>query len=174
MASTAMDWKDEMERMLAKYNRVARFYLGNIKFAKVESLKKHAMKHIGDFPFHCNSCSRGFSQNTEKEAHEKECLERRYECHLCKKFIAFDLTPLKIHLRMHTGAKPYHCKICMNRFARKEVLKRHLNGVHGKMTWSKVKPAVRFTKPRIFYSKIMIFKINFNKNWFCPHQKYKF
>lgn len=35
--------------------------------------------------FYCFGCFREFTQNTEKEAYEKECKYRRYECYICNR-----------------------------------------------------------------------------------------
>ncbi|KAJ9124035.1 hypothetical protein QFC22_000828 [Naganishia vaughanmartiniae] len=35
------------------------------------------------------------------------------------------------HMRSHTGDKPYHCKECPEKFARSDLLSRHVNKTHG-------------------------------------------
>ncbi|KAI5454944.1 hypothetical protein NCC49_002220 [Naganishia albida] len=35
------------------------------------------------------------------------------------------------HMRSHTGDKPYHCKQCPEKFARSDLLSRHVNKTHG-------------------------------------------
>ncbi|XP_055304310.1 zinc finger protein 37 homolog [Sitodiplosis mosellana] len=103
------------------------------RFTNAASLMKHAAAHIEDFPFHCRICFRGFSLKSKKEAHEKQCQKRRYECHLCKKFVDHIKTRLKIHMRKHTGEKPFRCEICMMRFSYKMSLKGHLNTIHARI-----------------------------------------
>ncbi|XP_031634212.1 zinc finger protein 2-like, partial [Contarinia nasturtii] len=53
-------------------------------FSRLENLKQHKVTHIKEIPFHCRGCFDGFSQETERDAHEKVCKSRRYECHICK------------------------------------------------------------------------------------------
>lgn len=53
----------------------------------------------------------------------------RHRCHLCKKEFAWPKS-LKIHLRTHTGERPYECEICGKSFTRSDSLKAHRN-THG-------------------------------------------
>lgn len=53
----------------------------------------------------------------------------KHRCHLCKKEFAWPKS-LKIHLRTHTGERPYECEICGKSFTRSDSLKAHRN-THG-------------------------------------------
>ncbi|XP_031620460.1 zinc finger protein 717-like [Contarinia nasturtii] len=99
-------------------------------FGRAEILQKHKVTHIEQIPFHCRGCFRGFSQETERDGHEKLCKRRRYECHICKKFVIAGITLLKRHMRKHNGEKPFRCEICMMRFTQKGNLKSHLETIH--------------------------------------------
>lgn len=53
-------------------------------------------------------------------------IEPMYECHLCKK--AFDeYGVIKIHMRRHTGLRPFRCGKCDRRFMFLGSFKQHLN-----------------------------------------------
>ena len=103
------------------------------RFINATSLMKHAAAHIVEFPFHCRSCFQGFSLKAEVVDHEKRCKKRHFECHVCKKLVTFDKTELVIHMRSHTGDKPFRCEICVKGFGRKHDLKRHLNNIHSRI-----------------------------------------
>ncbi|XP_031637866.1 zinc finger and BTB domain-containing protein 49-like, partial [Contarinia nasturtii] len=54
------------------------------EFTTVQNLKRHKKTHTEQVPFHCRGCSNGFLRKVERDAHEKLCKRRRYECHICK------------------------------------------------------------------------------------------
>ncbi|XP_031639593.1 zinc finger protein 184-like, partial [Contarinia nasturtii] len=95
------------------------------EFTSMQNLKRHKVSHINEFQFHCRGCLKGFLQKDNQEAHEKVCKLRRYECHICKKFVTVGRTQLKQHMRKHNGEKPYRCEICMKSFTQKINMKRH-------------------------------------------------
>ncbi|WAR18151.1 ZN658-like protein [Mya arenaria] len=56
---------------------------------------------------------------------EANSLDSRYQCHVCKKTFKFP-SWLELHVRSHTGERPFKCKICGNGFNRKSHLKGHM------------------------------------------------
>jgi len=55
---------------------------------------------------------------------KQEAQTAKHSCHLCQKVFGSD-SALQIHLRSHTGERPYKCNICANRFTTKGNLKVH-------------------------------------------------
>ncbi|XP_058464375.1 zinc finger protein 271-like [Malaya genurostris] len=53
----------------------------------------------------------------------------KHRCHVCRKEFAWPKS-LKIHLRTHTGERPYECEVCGKSFTRSDSLKAHRN-THG-------------------------------------------
>ena len=53
----------------------------------------------------------------------------KHRCHLCGKVFGSD-SAVQIHIRSHTGERPYRCNICGNRFSTKGNLKVHFQRLH--------------------------------------------
>lgn len=104
-----------------------RTHLGNLSYQCKHCLKKINVKK---YKFRCVGCVRGFKNEKEKIRHDKKCLKRRYECHLCKKFASVFRSDLIKHMRKHSGVKPFRCEVCKQCFSQKSNLKYHLNTIH--------------------------------------------
>ncbi|XP_060572451.1 gastrula zinc finger protein xLCGF3.1-like [Ruditapes philippinarum] len=57
-------------------------------------------------------------------------LNLKHRCPICGK-LTQSRYQLEVHVRTHTGEKPYRCTLCEKRFSHKSNIKRHLLSQHG-------------------------------------------
>nr|XP_013797172.1 PREDICTED: zinc finger and BTB domain-containing protein 7B [Apteryx mantelli mantelli] len=122
-----------------------------VRFTRNDKLKIHMRKHTGERPYSCQHCSARFLHSYDLKNHmHLHTGARPYECYLCHKAFAKDdhlqrhlkgqnclevrtrrLSPrndkLKIHMRKHTGERPYSCQHCSARFLHSYDLKNHMH-----------------------------------------------
>ncbi|XP_035211892.1 protein sister of odd and bowel-like [Stegodyphus dumicola] len=117
------------------------------------NLKYHMRIHTGERPFSCRICSKGFRRNCDLRRHvitthseyillwftgfkssdtSLKCItescalgEIVYRCTYCPHF-STQKGNLKYHMRIHTGERPFSCRICSKTFRRNCDLQRHL------------------------------------------------
>ncbi|KAK3911292.1 Zinc finger and BTB domain-containing protein 49, partial [Frankliniella fusca] len=62
---------------------------------------------------------------------EKPVSKKRYPCHICSKVFGWS-TDLKRHILIHTGERPFKCKLCPSSFTRNFLLQKHESKVHNR------------------------------------------
>ena len=115
---------------------------------KKNSQKDHLKRHTDSIHYQlkkweCNRCDAKFSRkehlmNHKQTIHEEEQIfkrserkgeKKKYPCRYCEK--SFDLAHVKKHHeKIHTGEKPFKCKVCGHNFRQKNQLNTHIHHKH--------------------------------------------
>ncbi|CAG0920916.1 unnamed protein product [Notodromas monacha] len=82
-------------------------------FKKRADFQRHLRVHTGERPFGCDLCEKKFSTSYALTSHKQQVHfpVKRVECHVCNKMFA-NRSARNLHLRLHTGDKPFVCNVC--------------------------------------------------------------
>lgn len=95
------------------------------QFAQKTDFNRHQSIHSILFEFHCSQCGRGFPDSPTAQKHESKCKTKRYSCDQCT-YVTFSIGNLELHMRKHTGERPFACDVCDRRFTRVSHLNQHV------------------------------------------------
>uniref|UniRef100_F6SIP3 C2H2-type domain-containing protein n=1 Tax=Equus caballus TaxID=9796 RepID=F6SIP3_HORSE len=95
------------------------------------SLQRHLLVHNSERTFKCHHCDATFKRKDTLNVHVQVVHERhkKYRCELCNKaFVTPSISgTLRVHIRSHTGERPYQCPYCEKGFSRNDGLKMHIH-----------------------------------------------
>lgn len=102
------------------------------RFIHATLLNKHLSKHSGVKPFVCKICNKGcYAENSllkHMKIHEKKEGDPallKHMCDYCKSEFP-DAQTLAVHIKQHTGDRPFLCNICGKCFPQRFNLELHL------------------------------------------------
>lgn len=104
----------------------------NQEFPNGRSLSNHRHSHtsVTGKSFPCNTCGKTFGSRSSQQIHVRiHTGEKPYGCQFCYKAFA-DGGTLRKHERIHTGEKPYACAVCPRAFNQRVVLREHTRSHH--------------------------------------------
>ncbi|XP_028160500.1 gastrula zinc finger protein XlCGF57.1-like [Ostrinia furnacalis] len=95
------------------------------------ALNSHMRRHTNEKQLVCSFCGSTFSLKGNLKIHIRRVhSERSGQCTVCLK----TFSDLEVHMRKHTGERPFLCKLCNQNYATKRSLSHHMAFKHDNAT----------------------------------------